>query len=53
MPELFKIVRQTFVELYEADPLYALMSAIEGDISNVEFGTLDLTLVLDSEYCFV
>jgi DNA-directed RNA polymerase len=53
MPELFKIVRQTFVELYDADPLYAIMSAIEGDITSVEFGTLDLTLVLDSEYCFV
>jgi hypothetical protein len=29
------------------------MSAIEGDITDVEFGNLDLTQVLDSEYCFV
>jgi DNA-directed RNA polymerase len=53
MPKLFKIVRETFVELYDADPLYAIMSAIEGDITDVEFGNLDLTQVLDSEYCFV
>jgi DNA-directed RNA polymerase len=53
MPKLYKLVRETFVELYEADPLYEIMSAIEGDITSVEFGTLDLNLVKDSEYCFV
>jgi DNA-directed RNA polymerase len=53
MPVLFRLIRETFVELYEADPLYDIMKAIDGDITNIEFGTLDLTLVLDSEYCFV
>ena len=52
MPKLYKIVREQFVRLYEADPLKSLMSDINGDISNVAFGTLDLKAVLDSEYCF-
>jgi len=53
MPELFKLIRKTFLELYYADPLGEIMEAIQGDISEVQFGTLDLSLVLDSEYCFV
>jgi DNA-directed RNA polymerase len=52
MPELFRIVRETFVELYETDPLNSLMKDINGDLSNVKLGSLDVTLVLDSEYCF-
>jgi len=52
MPELFKLIRQTFVELYEADPLTSIMKDIGGDLSNIEFGTLDISLILDSEYCF-
>lgn len=52
MPKLFKLVRKTFVELYDTDPLTAIMLAINGDISNVELGKLNLKLILDSEYCF-
>lgn len=52
MADLFIIIRETFVELYAADPLSSLMKDINGDISNVEIGTLDLTLILDSEYAF-
>jgi DNA-directed RNA polymerase len=52
MPELFIKVRETFVELYSADPLTSLMKDIDGDISLVEIGNLDVTLVLESEYCF-
>lgn len=52
MPKLYKLVRETFVELYANDPLHSLMNDIQGDISNVEIGTLDLNLILDSEYCF-
>lgn len=52
MPKLFKLVRETFVELYRADPLTSLMSDIDGDIRSVQIGTLDIDLVLDSEYCF-
>jgi len=52
MPELFKLIRVTFVELYQADPLTSIMKDIGGDLSNIEFGTLDINLILDSEYCF-
>lgn len=52
MGNLFRIVRETFVELYSSDPLSSLMKDINGDVSNVTFGTLDINLVLDSEYCF-
>ena len=52
MPELFKLIRQTFVELYSTDPLTSLMKDIDGDLSNVLLGTLDINLILDSEYCF-
>jgi DNA-directed RNA polymerase len=52
MPKLFVLVRETFVELYKADPLTSLMSQIGGDIKHVEIGTLDIELVLESEYCF-
>lgn len=52
MPKLFKLVRETFVELYEANPLESLMNDIGGDISDVQLGTLDINLVKQSEYCF-
>jgi DNA-directed RNA polymerase len=52
MADLFIIIRETFVELYKADPLSSIMIDIEGDISNVELGSLDITLILDSEYAF-
>lgn len=52
MPKLYKLIRETFVELYEDDPLQKLMEDIDGDLSNVEIGNLDISLILDSEYCF-
>lgn len=52
MPKLFVLLRQTFLELYKQDPLTSLMKDIGGDISKVKFGSLDLSLILDSEYCF-
>jgi DNA-directed RNA polymerase len=52
MDELFRTTRETFVELYKEDPLTSLMKDINGDISNVEIGTLDINLILQSEYCF-
>jgi len=52
MPKLFRLIRETFVELYSADPLTSIMKDIDGDISGVQFGTLDISLILDSEYCF-
>jgi DNA-directed RNA polymerase len=53
MPDLFKLIRETFVELYEADPLTSIMKDIKGDISEITIGTLDLSLILESEFCFV
>lgn len=52
MPELFRIVRETFVELYKDDPLSKLMLDIGGDLEGIEIGTLDVSSVLDSEYAF-
>lgn len=52
MPKLFRIVRETFVELYSADPLTCLMDQIGGDLSAIEIGNLDINLILDSEYAF-
>jgi hypothetical protein len=52
MPNLFRIVRETFVELYEHNPLESIMEQIEGDLSKVQFGTLDVRLILESEYAF-
>ena len=52
MPQLFIKLRKTFVELYEADPLTSIIKDIHGNIDAVKFGTLDLSLILDSEYCF-
>jgi DNA-directed RNA polymerase len=52
VPKLYTIVRETFVDLYSVDPLASIMEDIEGDMSEVQLGTLDITLVKDSEYCF-
>lgn len=53
MPKLFKIVREEFVRLYNQPVLEMLMKDIDGNINAVEIGTLDINLVLESEYCFV
>ena len=52
MSELFRIVRETFVELYEHDPLTSLLNDIGGDINAVEIGTLNVSDILNSEYAF-
>ena len=52
MPSLFTLVRETFVKLYKQDPLAQVMADIGGDMSSVKFGSLDITLILDSEYAF-
>jgi DNA-directed RNA polymerase len=52
MPKLYKLIRETFVELYEADPLTSLMNDVGGNIDEVDLGTLDIHSVLNSEYCF-
>jgi len=52
MPKLFKLLRETFIELYKSDPLSALSRDMQCDISNIVLGNLDLDLILESEYCF-
>jgi DNA-directed RNA polymerase len=52
MSDLFIILRESFVELYAANPLGTIIRHIDGDLEGVELGTLDLNLILDSEYCF-
>lgn len=53
MPELFVIIREQFVKLYEENPLYPLMNHIGGNIEGLEMGELDIESVIDSEYAFV
>lgn len=53
MPELFVIIREQFVKLYEDNPLYALMNHIGGNVEGLEMGDLDIESVIDSEYAFV
>ena len=52
MSSLFTLVREAFVELYEADPLRSLIEQIGGDLSQIEIGNLDVKLILESEYAF-
>lgn len=52
MAELYVIVRESFLQLYQADPLTSIMKEIDGNIAGLEMGTLDLELILDSEYAF-
>ena len=52
MPILYSTIRKTFVELYKTDPLTSIMKDIDGDMSSIEYGTLNINDILDSEYCF-
>jgi len=52
MDNLFKLTRETFVSLYNKDPLVSIMKDIGGDIKDVDRGNLDINLILDSEYAF-
>lgn len=53
MDKLYTLVRETFIELYKTDPLAHLMSDINADIATVTYGTLDIELIRESEYCFI
>jgi DNA-directed RNA polymerase len=52
MADLYVITRETFVELYEGDPLVNLMADIGSNMEGIERGTLDVSLIIDSEYAF-
>lgn len=51
MPELFRIVRESFVQLYDANPI-KIINEMGGSTAQISFGNLDLKGVPDSEYCF-
>ena len=53
MPELFKIVRTQFLRLYQHNPIDQIMIDIGGDMSSIEMGSLDISQILESEFCFV
>jgi DNA-directed RNA polymerase len=52
MDALFRIVRETFVELYTNNPLDILAAELNLDLSEIDLGSLDINQVLDSEYAF-
>ena len=52
MGELFQRVRETFVELYETDPLLQIMRQLDCEDLMPPRGNLDLREVLESDYCF-
>jgi DNA-directed RNA polymerase len=52
MADLFTIVREQFVRLYENDPLERILTEMGVTLDGVEIGALDIRGVLDSEYAF-
>jgi DNA-directed RNA polymerase len=52
MPQLFRIVREAFVTLYEQDPLKHLVEDVDGNLEGISFGNLDITAIYGSEYGF-
>ena len=52
MDKLYVNVRRAFVKLYQHDPLSSILKEIDGDISKIDLGTLNIMCILDSEYCF-
>ena len=52
MPKLFKLVRETFVELYSKNPLDHLLKELGRDISEVKIGTYSVEDILKSEFAF-
>jgi DNA-directed RNA polymerase, mitochondrial len=52
MDKLYSLLRETFLELYQSNPLESIIKDIGADMNDVDVGTLDLNLILESEYCF-
>lgn len=52
MSDLYCIVREQFVKLYEADPLMSILTQTQSDISELDIGNLDIKGIIDSEFCF-
>ena len=52
MPALYTSTRTQFARLYAVNPLESIFKDMQLDLNRVTFGTLDVALILDSEYCF-
>jgi DNA-directed RNA polymerase len=52
MPKLYRIVRETFVELYADNPLFFIIDQVSGTLEALDMGDLDIDLILESEYAF-
>ena len=52
MGKLFNLVREKFVELYELDPLSHILQQLGCESMLPERGNLDITKVLESDFCF-
>lgn len=52
MPQLYKIVRETFYELYSKDPLSNLAFQLGMDLSSFPFGTYNIEDILEAEFAF-
>jgi DNA-directed RNA polymerase len=52
MPKLYKLVRETFVELYMEDPFEDILKQLGVEETDIEMGKLDIKLILESEYAF-
>lgn len=52
MSELYLAVREMFVKLYLSDPLKQFADQLGFKIENIEIGNLDITEIIESEYCF-
>jgi len=52
MSQLFKLVREKFVELYKGDPLKSILTQLGCLDKMPKRGTLDINKVLESDFCF-
>lgn len=53
MDELFRVVREQFVELYKLNPLESICRDIGADTSNVSFGSLNISSIINSDFAFI
>jgi DNA-directed RNA polymerase len=52
MSQLFTLVREKFVELYESDPLKHVLTQLGCASMLPKRGNLDIKKVLESDFCF-
>ncbi len=45
MPELYILIRETFIELYKNDPLRSMLKDIRGELGDITYGTVKVLAV--------